>query len=67
MSNTKYNPFKVMGKTSKNAIIKYLKADEKHNFETLANQLDKIFNELKQMSTRLTVIEKKLDITQQTE
>ena len=60
----KYNPFKVMGKTSKNALTKHLKADEDHNFETVTNQLNTIINMEKNMADRLSAIEQKLSIVQ---
>ena len=56
--------YAVNAKINKNAILKYLKAGEECNLETMANQLNQIFNEVKQNSMRLVVIEQKLGIQQ---
>jgi ABC-type enterochelin transport system substrate-binding protein len=63
------NPFQAGGATSRNALKKYLKADDDNNFETVMQEiqdLKKIFtNEMKNISQRLTEIETEVKKTQQ--
>jgi len=60
MTEKKYNPFKVMGKTSKNALIKYLKADEDHNFVTVMDALNNIQHQQKQLAERINTVEQEI-------
>ena len=55
-----FNPFQAGGATSRNALKKYLKADEKNNFETIMTVVNSIANEVANISKRLEVIEKEI-------
>ena len=67
----KYNRFKAIGGISKKGrekgqreVVDLIKADDQHNFETVTKQLDKVLEELKSISVRVTEIEKKVGIRQ---
>ena len=49
-----------MGKTSKNALIKYLKADEDHNFVTVMDALNNIQHQQKQLAERINTVEQEI-------